>query len=188
MKNIEIEFKVMVSEKNFQYLLFKMKEKNKNDDFFIQENVYFDTIHFALKKNHLSLRIRYIQNKNEYILTLKEKLTEGKLEHEFMVTDLNIQSCADEIQYILNQYHVSINDLIEIARLTTKRTQFKFSNDTIICFDENFYYDQKDYEIECESTSMLKAQNVLTLLCKQYQIPYQISKESKSLRAIKNKK
>ncbi len=187
MENVEIEYKIMVKEADFKYLLFKMKENYANYNDFIQENVYFDTVQFSLKKNHLSLRIRNIQNKNQLILTLKESIKEGRLEHEFEVSNLDIHVHFDKIQKILEKYNISKEELIEVARLTTKRTQFN-QDDGCICLDENFYYGQKDYEIECESTSMLKAKSILHHLCLNYQIPFQESKESKIHRAIKNKK
>ena len=66
---MEIEYKVMISESDFIKLDDALKDKPYT--LYLQTNYYYDTIKRDLKKNKLSLRIRYIENKNfsgmEYI-------------------------------------------------------------------------------------------------------------------------
>ena len=82
MENLEIEYKVMVNSIDFFYLQEKLKEYKPK--MFIQENIYYDTVLLQVKNNNLSLRVRHIKNQNKYIVTLKEKLEEGRKEYEFV--------------------------------------------------------------------------------------------------------
>ena len=78
MDNIEIEYKVMVNKEDYEKLISLFSLKHPIN----QTNHYFDTINLDLKKNHVSLRIREYHDKNIFIATLKEDLSEGKLERE----------------------------------------------------------------------------------------------------------
>ena len=75
-QHIEIEYKNLLTKQDFERLVqfFKIE----SNQFFTQQNHYFDTTDFRLKKSGSALRIR---EKNEtYELTLKQPAAEGKLE------------------------------------------------------------------------------------------------------------
>ena len=181
MENLEIEYKVMVDEIDFFYL----KEKLKDCRLLIQENVYYDTIFEQIKRNNLSLRIRNIKNLNKRIVTLKEKLEEGQREYEYEVTEE--VTFNQEIIEKLNEYGIDYNCLIETSRLTTYRNECVVDGG-ILCLDENYYYGNVDYEIECESSSLEKAKKIVKNLMSKHSINYQESKLSKVARANNAKK
>ena len=72
MKNIEIEYKVMVDKQDF-IKLEEFLDNHYKYKTYIQTNYYYDTDNLDVKNNGLSLRIRHIENDNKYISTLKEK-------------------------------------------------------------------------------------------------------------------
>src|SRR4051794_7223742 len=75
-QNIEIEFKNMLTKKEYDLLLgtFNINEKQ----IFIQENHYFDTPNFALRDKVTALRIR--QKQDYFEMTLKQPAGVGLLE------------------------------------------------------------------------------------------------------------
>ena len=183
MENLEIEYKVMVNGIDFFYLQEKLKEYKPK--MFIQENIYYDTVLFQVKNNNLSLRVRHIKNQNKYIVTLKEKLEEGRKEYEFEVS--SPKDFPQEIIDKLQEYGIDHNCLEETSRLTTYRNEY-YINDSILCLDENHYYGKVDYEIECESTSLRKAKRIIENTLNKYRIAFQESTLSKVARANKYKK
>lgn len=183
MSHMEIEYKVMISESDFIKLDDALKDKPYT--LYLQTNYYYDTIKRDLKKNKLSLRIRYIENKNIYIATLKEKTAIGNIEHEFVINDNLLSLLPEEITQIIANKNIDLSKLVQLASLKTKRKEYK-DNDYILCLDYNEYNQTKDYEIECEAQSLFKAQEYIEKLLSSYNIKYSESLYSKSARAIKN--
>ena len=60
-------------------------------------------------------------------------------------------------------------------------------NNCLLCFDKNNYYNNEDYEVECEASSMLIAKKNLCEYLDNYHIKYTQSQKSKQKRAIENK-
>ena len=172
MENIEIEYKVMISKQDFNRLI----KAYPNAELMEQINHYFETPNNDCKKNNIALRIRTVNNKN--IITLKERLIEGKLEHEFYCDGTSKEYLNDEIKALLDKHHVDYDELIEIGILTTYRHEFKI-DDNVICFDESHYNGVIDYEVECESDSMKHAQKMIKSILKPLGIKYKKSKHSK---------
>lgn len=56
-----------------------------------------------------------------------------------------------------------------------------------MCLDYNVYYNQEDYEIECESDDMQKSKKLIIQLLNMLNIKYQESVYSKTARAMKNR-
>nr|WP_086349138.1 CYTH domain-containing protein [Enterococcus sp. 9E7_DIV0242]OTP15856.1 hypothetical protein A5888_002070 [Enterococcus sp. 9E7_DIV0242] len=71
-KNLEIEYKTMLSEESFFRITdyFQLKE----EDFFVQVNTYFDTLDSQLKQMNAGLRIRSFTDSAEITLKLPEKV------------------------------------------------------------------------------------------------------------------
>lgn len=186
MENLEIEYKVLVAKADFERLIEILKEYKHEE--MIQVNTYYDTKDEILKSQDVSLRIRNIINKKMFIATLKETKKEGKLEHEFEIKGNDINYLDSQIIDILKMYNVNSNQLVMVGQLKTIRKEYHI-NDCLLCLDHNTYYDNEDYEIECEANSMNEAIATISLLLQINNIKYEKAKLSKQARARKaNKK
>ena len=97
MKNLEIEYKVMISKEDF-IKLNNLLAKN-NFKYYEQTNYYYDTINNDLKINNYSLRIRHIENLNKYIITLKIAELIGKMEYEYEIDSLSLDKVPPKQHY-----------------------------------------------------------------------------------------
>lgn len=142
--NLEIEYKILVNQKQFDLIC----ALYPNAVFKRQMNVYYDTIHNDLRKNHCAMRIR--DKGDEHLFTLKapgEK--DGKMEFEKLLSENSCNALKDEeIIKTLSSY-IDCFDFVEIGRLVTYRASIdlEFAE---LCLDVNIYNDQIDYEIEYE--------------------------------------
>lgn len=184
MKNLEIEYKVMINKESFKKL--EKLLSSLNYELYKQTNYYYDTLNEDIKKCGLSLRIRHIINQNKFLLTLKEKHKDGKMEYEEYLPSNDINNLPGFVKTILYKYNINNKELVNIAKLTTTRKEYDIE-DSKLCLDHSVYYNKEDYEIECESTSMEKAKRIVETLLKENDIEYTISDDSKVARAIKNK-
>ena len=172
-KNIEIEFKTLVSESDFSRLkdYFQLKE----EDFFIQENYYFDTNNFNLKQKNSGLRIRLLPDKAE--LTLKTPEIVGLLE----TTD--ILSLHQALHIISNErlpnegfvydklisFGINPKDLHLIGCLKTKRAEKKLPQG-LLALDESWYNQQHDFELELEVADNVRGKADFLLLLEQLKL------------------
>ena len=182
MENIEIEYKVMINKADFYKIVSSLDEYKA----FEQVNYYYDTLNNDLKKNGLSFRIRHILNDNAYLMTIKEKLSEGRKEYEFYLKDNNPLNINKETKDLLSKRNINYKELHIIGELKTLRYEIKINN-CLLCFDKNNYYNNEDYEVECEASSMLIARKTLCEYLDNYHIKYTQSQKSKQKRAIENK-
>ena len=103
--------------------------------------------------------------------------------------------CSSAIDYTIvhavnkREYFASfegvVNNLELKGSLKTIRKEIVIDN-SIVCLDFNTYNNNEDYEIECESSSMEKAKQIINTLLNKYGISYIPSKYSKVARALKN--
>ena len=137
-KNIEKEYKVLITKNEFEKLLETYPDHKVKD----QTNYYFDTSPSLHEKN-IAIRIRVCDNK--YIFTLKHANEDGLSEYETELNEFNINDPKlDEIYRKFN-----IGELREIGKLRTLRHQAddKFGS---LCIDMNEYNGITDYEVEYE--------------------------------------
>lgn len=152
-EELEIEFKNKLSAKEYYNLLeyFKASE----DDFFIQENHYFDSNLWELKKNHAGLRIRILDDSAE--LTLKTPFNDHLLEttDNLSLTEAKELVLENKINFNghvakkLRNLAVEPSDVHLIGSLVTKRFEKKTSKGLIV-LDQSFYGEQTDFELEFE--------------------------------------
>ena len=117
MENIEIEYKVMINKDDYYKIISSLDEYKA----FEQVNYYYDTFNNDLKKNNLSFRIRHILNDNTYLMTIKEKLSEGRKEYEFYLKDNNPLNINKETKDFLSKRNIDYKELHIIGKLKTLR-------------------------------------------------------------------
>ena len=178
MQEIEIEFKNMLTEKEYHQVkkYFSLKES----DFFVHENEYFETATFALQKQHSALRIR--KKADQYILTLKQPASEGLLEtHQILSSEevqsfrLNQQLPVGEVKTVLEKSAIMINELHSLGVLKTKRAEVPYQNGLIV-LDHSFYLDTEDFELEYEVQQALEGKQAFITLLSELNIPIRPTK------------
>jgi len=187
--NIEIEAKILLSEKDFhtvvKYLHLERYKKNK------QINHYIDTSDRLLKANDIALRVR---ETDEFVLTLKTPLSEGLLEKNQILTWRSYSELEDDgifpsgdIKDFLEICGFNVRNLKILANLTTYRIELEY-DDGLICLDENVYgtnNEFKDYELEVECNSIQGAEKLAKKLLDEAGIKnYKFNTHSKQARAI----
>ena len=142
-KNIELEYKVLVTKEQFEALYKHFNEPS----FRTQVNVYYDTLDMAIRKTRGSMRIRDLYDC--HIFTFKMGSQLGLLEFEKDVPTNSLESLEDEeIQNLLARYHFS-GPFKQLTKLKTQRAIVNTGN-AELCFDISEYNGKTDYEIEYE--------------------------------------
>ena len=169
-KNLEIEFKTMVTERDFSRLknYFRLEEK----DFFVQENYYFDTIDFKLKQKDSGLRVRLFPGSAELTLKTPEKV--GLLETtDILSLEQAVQIISNERLLIdgfvydkLTSFGVNPASLHMIGCLKTKRAEKKLPQG-LLALDESWYNQQHDFELELEVVDSIRGKADFLLLLDQ---------------------
>ncbi|MEK4666687.1 CYTH domain-containing protein [Niallia sp. FSL R7-0271] len=177
-KNIEIEFKNMLTKEEYTNLLehYQVKE----NELFKQENHYFDTADFALKERSSALRIR--KKQAGYELTLKQPHEDGLLETN---KQLSAEAGEEMIQTgrILDEQFAALLLDLGIApekihyfgSLTTIRAEKETGNGLLV-FDHSFYLNIEDYELEYEVSDRKDGQAYFQQLLQSFQIPVRKTK------------
>ena len=171
--NLEIEFKNMLDESEYQELLkcFSIQE----EQIWTQKNVYFDTPSFDLKKNQAALRVR-IKN-NTYELTLKTKAEVGLLETDQLITKADYKTLKHDCQLVKGPVYetlinlgIDVNQLRVITDLTTKRAEVPYENGLLV-LDKSFYGEVIDFELEYEVNDYNEGLNAFHELLNKHHIP-----------------
>lgn len=166
--NIEIEAKVLLQKEQYDqvvsYLHLERYKKIK------QTNHYIDSTSRVLRDNDFALRVR---EKDDFVLTLKTPLSEGLLEKNQTLSWREYDALEDEsifpvgnIKSFLELCGFNTRELQVLASLTTYRIEFEYE-DGLVSLDENHYGKNGkvvDYELEIESTSMERAEELIKRL------------------------
>ncbi|MEN1935727.1 CYTH domain-containing protein [Paenibacillus sp. 102] len=175
-QEIEIEFKNMVTQAEFQMLCdaFSIQSFTK------QVNHYFETPHFSLKAAGSALRIRH--KGGAYTLTLKQPAEIGLLETHQSITEEEAQQMMKTNQIIagsvLDQLHtlqIPVSTLTYMGSLTTERAETTFEGGTLV-FDHSFYYNHDDYELEYEVQDEAAGKAAFLNLLNKHHIPVRHTK------------
>ena len=186
-RNIEIEAKSMINEEDYNLLLNDLVNEYPSYE---QVNYLIHPIYLPLSDKSVACRMRVKPNVIEF--TLKINLDEGKLE-------INQDLSKEEINNFLNNHIVpkgeiydeclkrnlcNPEDLRVFATLKTTRIDIQ-EEDYLISIDKNEYLGRVDYEVECESSSMEKAEKYLKEFLNKKNIPFKRNTNSK-LKRVKN--
>lgn len=142
-KETEIEYKFLVTEKQFRALWKRFSETYSEGSSKMQINYYYDTHDNTLDKENVTVRIRQVYDKLKW--QIKRHSGEKSV---FLV--------SDEYSGDLGELprSVTINSIDEKlylkGNLITERKILHFGNNSIICFDINMYLGVVDFEIEIE--------------------------------------
>lgn len=185
--HLEIEFKSLVTQDELYQIInhFAISE----DQFFIQENIYFDTKDQQLQEKLLALRIR--KKGASHKLTLKEGGDKRNLEtsqpltkeeaHQIEAKGLLPEGCVKQ-----RLRELGIQDTLhEVTRIVTKRAVIDFHEQKLF-FDISSYEGITDYEIELETEEYTKGKNVFLAILNKLNITYRPS-EPKIYRALQQK-
>lgn len=174
-QELEIEFKNLLSENEYQKLInyFEIDEK----DYFIQENIYFDTSDFKLKQHHAALRIRI---KNDFAeMTLKTPKENHLLETTLPLTLESARQLIDdkhflptsEIAQTLEKLGLNTSEPVQlITYLKTKRAE-KSLKDGLVVLDQSWYGNQSDYELEVEARDEQTGEKFFLQILESFDIP-----------------
>lgn len=176
MKQLEIEYKTLLSTQEFARLTQKFAET----PLFSQTNYYFDTPEMSLRKAKLALRIRTLNDRAE--LTLKIPQDVGNLEHNL---DLSLAEALDitehqklplnEVTQIIADQGFDLKHIKNIGQLTTHRRESLLPIG-LLAIDENHYAGKIDYEVELEVSSAEKGQEDFNNFLRQEQITFKYAK------------
>ncbi|MBN8199146.1 CYTH domain-containing protein [Bacillus sp. NTK034] len=187
-KNIEIEFKNMLTSEEFSSLIdfFYLR----SEDFSEQENHYFDTPDFLLKSKGSALRIR--QKNGSFELTLKQPHPEGLLETNENITESEAAEMIQTGKIPKEQIIISIEKLgIKTDRLqyfgtlATKRAEKEYMKGLAV-LDHSSYLNKEDFELEYEVDNRNEGELTFLNLLKQLNIP--VRKTENKIKRFYNEK
>lgn len=141
-KQIEIEFKTLLSEEEYKQLFKSTFQDAKKT---VQRNDYYDTADRLLFKNRKMARIRTIAD--TYLFTLKTPLKRGVLEEEYVLDEDNIFS--SKLEKTFSDLGISQKDLEKVSTSHTMRLEHDDEYGTW-CLDLNTFDAHTDYELEYE--------------------------------------
>ncbi|PWW19141.1 uncharacterized protein YjbK [Cytobacillus oceanisediminis] len=187
-KNIEIEFKNMITKDEFSTLR-KFLGINEQD-FTEQVNHYFDTPEFSLKSHASALRIR---RKNEsFEMTLKQPHPEGLLETTENLTESEAQQVLkkgkipfEQIKKAIEELGVNPDNLQYFGSLSTTRAEKNYLNGLAV-LDHSRYLKKEDFEIEYEAGNREEGETIFLNLLKQLNIP--VRKTENKIKRFYNEK
>lgn len=172
-EHIEIEFKNLLTRNEFIKLT-NYFSINKTD-FFFQENYYFDTADFQLKKLESALRIR--KKNDQYELTLKQPNDVGLLETNQVITEQEKKDLlkkrlfpTGEVAEKLIQMGIALDEIVYFGKLSTFRAEIPYC-DGLLVFDKSYYFNKEDFELEYEVEHAEKGKEIFLNLLTQFQIP-----------------
>ncbi len=189
MKQLEIEFKTLLSQADYQRLCDYYQLKA--EQFHTQTNVYFDTPQQALRKKRCGLRIRRYAERGEITLKIPQPVGLLEITDPLTLDETNEwiakQSLPADgaVANELQRLNVALSELHVIAELTTKRAEFQI-DEGLLALDESWYQTQHDYELELEVTDAEEGRAAFDRYLQRFSLPY-VAAENKILRATRQK-
>lgn len=186
-ENIEIEFKNLLTEKEFKKLIAFFSFENK--DFTKQVNHYFDTNLFALKSQGCALRIR--EKNGQYEMTLKQPATVGLLETNQIISKSAAEKMMDKGEIPHGTVRTALSALLDsgpvfyFGSLTTERAEKKYRNGLVV-LDHSMYLATHDYELEYEAEDEVAGREIFMNLLSELNIPIRLT-DNKIMRFYKQK-
>jgi uncharacterized protein YjbK len=188
-QNLEIEFKNMINEDEFNQLKTYLSLSDK--DFILQQNDYFDTRGFALKQLGCALRIRKKLGLFEF--TLKEPQPIGLLETNEALSNEQVSKLLQNqefpkgsISQRIHDLNIDSNSIVYFGTLQTLRAEVPYQGGLLV-LDKSSYLGKTDYELEYEVEDPISGEQHFLQLLKKHAIPIRKS-ENKVARFYSEKK
>ena len=168
MREIEIEFKNLLTEEEYKKLYAAFNLANKEQ--IINKNFYYDDANESFKKANSALRIRYTNNKMEMTLKIKGATQNIEinvpLDESFPKEPTVLPTLPNEIMSELERLNLKIKTPMLIQKIETQRYEVKTQDGLLVLDKTTFLKDIVDYELEFEATSFEKGkiafENLLT--------------------------
>lgn len=173
-QELEIEFKNLLTESEYMRLFTHFNFSDK--DFFTQENYYFDTQDYMLKKIEAALRIRIKEQHAQ--ITLKTPQDSHLLETNVDLSVTEAKNMVKEGKFFLPQviqetiqtFGLFIDEVFLHTDLKTKRVEKKDGHELVV-LDQSWYGDQMDFELEVESDDPRQGEVYFLSVLEQFSIP-----------------
>ncbi len=178
-KNIEIEFKTVVSEDKYNELLQHFQLEN---NIFKQVNHYFDTDNYDLSAQSIVLRIRQ-KGPHRFKVTLKSQGEKEAYEYHVFISEEQANKMVKE-GFNTNEFFDSIDNVFVTFKvsLDNYRVSTPYENG-VLFLDRCDYCGTTDYEVEFEFNDYEQGQIVFDKFLKAQSIEFQPTKR-KSERAF----
>lgn len=191
MNELEFEVRTIISEKDYLSLLDKYSKLYPNHHITDQTNIYFDSKALTLFTANEVLRMRIYKDKRPSKFTYKFDRKDGNgaeeifqkltIEEELsLISRKNVIPNGPVKEALLIK---GIDSIRYVGEIRTYRFEV-FNKDYTIVLDKNEYQGIKDYNLEIESDSNQKSEEVLKEILKESNIEYKVDKTTKSKRAI----
>lgn len=171
-KNIEIEFKLLLSLEDYNRLLPLFKDVIP----YTQTNYYFDTKNHYLRSIRNTLRVRYKNDKYEF--TLKRQGINGLDEYNEAITKQQFEALQKQeriesqiLDILQQEEHITIDMLYPNYSLTTKRYDLPYLGG-LMSLDHSKYLGVEDYELEYEVPDYHKGLQIFKEFLKPYGLTY----------------
>ena len=178
MSNIvkEYETRIMLTENEYFEIVSHFMRLYPNKHFLKNTNIYFDTEDLFLRKNHITLRVRII-NDVKCELTAKIKGNKGDDEINDNLTKKEVELLLKEgvfpegdVKGFLASLPYSFDSYKEITTLYNVRLEIE-EKDHLLVIDKNLYNDIVDYNLEIETNDNIEsAKKLLDQYIKQFNL------------------
>ena len=154
MREIEIEFKNLLTKDKYNALFEKYDLKNSEE--IINKNFYYDDANESFKKIGAALRIRYTNKKTEMTLKVKGETQNIEinvpLDERYPKEPTVLPILPNEIIAELERMNVKIKTPMLIQKIETLRHEITLDEGLLLVLDETtFINDVVDYELEFEA-------------------------------------
>ena len=153
MREIEIEFKNLLTENQYDALYEKYDLSNSEE--IINKNFYYDDADESFKKIGAALRIRYTNKKTEMTLKIKGKTQNVEvnvpLDERYPKEPTVLPILPNEIIAELERMNVKIKTPMLIQKIETLRHEITLEEGLLVLDKTTFINEIVDYELEFET-------------------------------------
>ena len=153
MREIEIEFKNLLTKDQYSSLFEKYDLKNSEE--IINKNFYYDDADESFKKIGAALRIRYTNKKTEMTLKVKGETQNVEinvpLDERYPKEPTVLPILPNEIIAELERMNVKIKTPMLIQKIETLRHEIALEAGLLVLDETTFINDIIDYELEFET-------------------------------------
>ena len=163
MSNIvkEFESRIMLTESEYFEIVSHFMRLHPNKQFLKNTNIYLDTDDLYLRKNHITFRIRIINDiKCELTIKIKGSNGDDEINDALNLKEVDMilkgHICPDgSVKNFLSTLPYSFDSYKEITTLNNLRLEIEES-DHLLVIDKNIYGGITDYNLEIEAKDSIE--------------------------------